>query len=96
MASWSSRAPRSQGGCNTHKESETQVTGAARTAGFLAAVSASGVIVNIDELIGAESLSQRYRFLNELASRTLSLQIVVYDDVCHLRLMAETQTWGAV
>lgn len=49
MASWSSRKPREQSECGTHKESEAQVTGAARTAGFLTAVSASGIIVDIDD-----------------------------------------------
>ena len=90
MASWSSAAPKEQSECGTHKESEAHVTGAARTAGFLTAVSASGIIVDLDELIGAESLSQRYRFLGAVASRAPSLKVVVHDDACHLRLMAES------
>jgi hypothetical protein len=54
-------------------------------------VSASGVVVDLDELIGVESLSQRYRFLARLAARLPTLKVVVRDDACHLRLMAESQ-----
>ena len=46
----------------------------------------------MDELIGAESLSQRYAFLARLAVRLPDLGTVVHDDACHLRLMAESQT----
>ena len=91
MASWSSARPRACSECQTHKETPAQVVAAARTAGFLTAVSESGVVVDLDELIGAESLSQRYRFLARLAARLPTLKIMVHDDACHLRLMAETQ-----
>jgi hypothetical protein len=91
MASWSSAGPRADSACQTHKETGTHVAAAARTAGFLTAVSSSGVVVDLDELIGAESLSQRYRFLARLAARLPTLSVVVHDDACHLRLMAESQ-----
>ena len=91
MASWSSAGPRERSSCSTHKETHSHIVAAARTAGFITAVSASGVVVDVDELIGAESLSQRYRFLARLALRLPSLNIVVHDDACHLRLMAESQ-----
>ena len=57
---------------------------AARTAGFLPAVSASGVVVHIEELIGAESLSQWHNFLCDLDG-------VVHDDACYLGRTAESQ-----
>ena len=90
MASWSSVGPKRCSECETHKESESHITAAARTAGFLTAVSASGVVLDICELIGAESLSQRYCFLANLAERWPDLKVVVHDDACHLRLMAES------
>ena len=48
--------------------------------------------MDVDELIGAESLSQRYAFLARLAGRLSDLKVVVHDDTCHLRLMVESQT----
>lgn len=95
MASWSSAGPRADSECKTHKETESHVAAAARTAGFLTAVSASGLVVDLDELIGAESLSQRYRFLARLVDRLPTLKVTVHDDACHLRLMAESQTQRA-
>ena len=89
MAAWSSKKPRQASTCQTHKEAEGDVPGAVRTAGYLTAVSASGVIVDVAEIVGAESLSQRYVFLAELATRAPNLRVVVHDDACHLRLMAE-------
>ena len=47
--------------------------------------------MDLDELIGAESPSQRYRFLARLAARVPTLKVIVHDDACHLRLMAESQ-----
>ena len=81
--------PRAGSRCATHKETDGHITAAARTAGFLTAVSASGIVVDVSELIGAESLSQRYCFLAQLAKRLPPLKIIVHDDVCHLRLMVE-------
>ena len=91
MASWSSAVPRANSACQTHKETPAHVVAAARTAGFLTAVSSSGVVVDLDELIGAESLSQRYRFLARVAERLPTLKVIVHDDACHLRLMVESQ-----
>ena len=67
------------------------MTAAARTARFLTAVSASGIIVHLEELIGAESLSQRYNFVCALASHVSTLSCIVHDDACHLGLMAKSQ-----
>jgi hypothetical protein len=82
VASSSSAGPRADSECKTHKETDTHVAAAARTAGFLTAVSASGVV--------AESLSQRCRFLARLAARLPTLKVVVHDDACRLRLIAES------
>ena len=94
MASWSSNGPRAASECSTHKETDAHITAAARTAGFLTAVSASGIVAHVDELICAESLSQRYRFLAIVAAHMPDLKIVVHDDACHLRLMAEANEKG--
>ena len=64
------------------------VPGASRTAGFLTAISAGGIIVHLGELIGAESLSQRYAFLADVAQCAPNLNVVVHDDACHLYFMA--------
>ena len=45
--------------------------------------------MHVDELICAESVSQRYQFLASVAAHMPALKIVVHDDACHLRLMAE-------
>ena len=44
LASWSSAQPRASSSCQTHKESEQHVAAAARTAGYLLAVSESGLL----------------------------------------------------
>ena len=49
MAAWSSIGPRSESDCSTHKESDAQITAAARTAGFLTAVSESGIVIDVGE-----------------------------------------------
>ena len=59
LSSWSSVSPKQASSCATHKESDKDVVAAARTAGFLFAISHSGLVVHLEELIGAESLSQR-------------------------------------
>ena len=51
-------------------------------------LSLQGMIVDIQELVCAESLSQRYCFLSRLASRWPQLAIVCHDDACHLKLFA--------
>ena len=50
--------------------------------------SLQGMIVDIQELVCAESLSQRYCFLSTLATRWPQLAIVCHDDACHLKLFA--------
>ena len=94
MASWSSNGPRAASECSTHKETDAHISAAARTAGFLTAVSASGIVAHVDELICAESLSQRYRFLAIVVFHMPDLKLVVHDDACHLRLMAEANQNG--
>ena len=42
LASWSSAQPRASSSCQTHKESEQHIAAAARTAGYLLAVTESG------------------------------------------------------
>ena len=63
MAPWSYLGPRAQSRCRKHKETDSYVATAARTAAFLTAGSESGIVVDLEELIGAESVSQRYRFV---------------------------------
>ena len=51
-------------------------------------VSCTGFVIDLHELIGAESLSQRYHFAARLADRLPLLTTLVHDDACHLALMA--------
>ena len=44
-------------------------------------------MVDLHELIGAESLSQRYHFTTILAHRLPELKTLVHDDSCHLFFM---------
>lgn len=46
-------------------------------------------MADLHELIGAESLSQRYRFATILAHRLPDLQTLVHDDACHLHFMCK-------
>ena len=46
-----------------------------------------GLVADLHELIGAESLSQRYHFVTMLAHRLPVLQTLVHDDACHLLFM---------
>ena len=67
----------------------------ARTAGFLFAVTESGLLLDVMELIGAESLSQRYHFTAQCAHRLPSLRCIVHDDSCHLKAMCLRQREGS-
>lgn len=96
LSSWSSVCPKQASSCATHKESDKDVVAAARTAGFLFAISHSGLVVHLEELIGAESLSQRYAFLLHVLQQFPDLQTVVHDDSCHLHFMAQSQKSGSV
>ncbi|CAK0808155.1 unnamed protein product, partial [Prorocentrum cordatum] len=80
MASWSSNGPRAASECSTRKETVAHIVAAARAAGFLTAVSASGILAHVEELMCAEPLSQRYRFLAIVAAHMPDLKIVVHDD----------------
>ena len=96
LSSWSSVRPKQASDCATHKESASDVAAAARTAGFLFAISHSGLVVHLEELIGAESLSQRYAFLLHLLQTFPHIDTVVHDDSCHLHFMAQSQKAGSV
>ena len=43
------------------------------------------------EIIGAESLSQRYHFAAQVAHRLPRLQTIVHDDACHLKAMCHKE-----
>ena len=82
--------------CSTHKESEKDAHAAARTAGYLLAVSESGLIFDMLEIIGAESLSQRYHFAAQVAHRQPRLRTIVHDDACHLKSMCQKEKQTSV
>ena len=84
-------SPFARSSCSTHKESPKEAHAAARTAGYLLAVSESGLIFDLLEIIGAESLSQRYHFLAQVASNLADLKTVVHDDACHLQAIAQRE-----
>jgi len=87
LAPWHSAQPREKSTCGTHKEGRKDAHAAARTAGFLFAVTESGLLLDVMELIGAESLSQRFHFAAQCAHRLPSLTCIVHDDSCHLKAM---------
>ncbi|CAJ1338621.1 unnamed protein product, partial [Effrenium voratum] len=91
LASWSSAGPKTKSECQTTKESARDVAGAARSAGFLLAITSSGIVAGLEEIIGAESLSQRYKFLVGLARLYEQFNIAVHDDACHLQAFAQSQ-----
>ncbi|CAK0817830.1 unnamed protein product [Prorocentrum cordatum] len=94
VASRSSNGPRAASECSTHKETDAHIVAAARAAGFLTAVSASGILAHVEELMCAEPLSQRHRFLAIVAAHMPDLKIVVHDDARRLRLVAEKSGEG--
>ena len=49
-------------------------------------LSSPGLVVDLHEVLCAESLSQRYCFMARLKSRWPELQVVCHDDACHLKL----------
>ena len=53
-------------------------------------MSQSGIIAGLQEIITAETLSQRYSFLAEMAEAEPALRGSVHDDNCHVRLFAKT------
>ena len=59
------------------------------------AVSESGNIGALHEVITAETLSQRYCFLAQVAIDMPELQTLVHDDACHVRVFSLCQTTGA-
>ena len=48
----------------------------------------AGLIGDLQELVRAESLSQRYCFISRLADRWDGLRIICHDDACHLKLFS--------
>lgn len=91
IGDWSSDAAKGKCSCKTHKESVSAVRTASRTAGFLMAVTSSGIVGALQELVTAETLSQRHCFLADIATKVPSLRIVVHDDACHMRVFALCQ-----
>ena len=72
-------------GCNNLKESQYELKNE-RTAGILALVSSCGLFVAVDELIGAESLTQVHLFLFAVffIAKVPPPKVLAYDDACHL------------
>jgi len=95
LGDWSSQASKRKCTCKTHKESMAAVRTASRSAGFLTAVSESGIIGALHEVITAETLSQRYCFLAQVAADMPELQTLVHDDACHVRVFSLCQATGA-
>ena len=91
LGDWTSDAVKKSCLCKTHKESVSAVRTASRSAGFLTAVSASGIVGALQEIITAETLSQRHCFLAEVATDIPELITVVHDDACHMRVFARCQ-----
>ncbi|CAK0853929.1 unnamed protein product [Prorocentrum cordatum] len=88
LGDWASREPKDKCSCKTHKESISAVRTSARSAGILTAVSETGVIGAFEEVITAETLSQRYCFLAKVAAAVPELKTLVHDDACHVRVFA--------
>ncbi|CAK0880615.1 unnamed protein product [Prorocentrum cordatum] len=86
LGDWASREPKDKCSCKTHKESISAVRTSARSAGILTAVSETGVIGAFEEVITAETLSQRYCFLAKVAAAVPELKTLVHDDACHVRV----------
>jgi len=74
--------------CSTHKEGSELYLRHCRSAGLQCACVSSGVIVQVGEVYGTESISQRYFFLADLLERYPELQVVVHDDACHVYAFA--------
>lgn len=68
---------------------EPTCTRARRTGGFLAACTSKGVVVDVVEFYGSESLSQRYLFVARLRQLFPHLNLIIHDDACHLRRFAD-------
>jgi hypothetical protein len=90
LSDWSSESAKTTCACKTHKESVAAVKTASRSAGFLLAVTESGLVAGLQEIITAETLSQRYSFLADMADAEPELKGTVHDDNCHVRVFART------
>ena len=90
LGDWSSESAKTTCSCKTHKESVAAVRTASRSAGFLMGVSSGGTIAGLGEIITAETLSQRYAFLAEMAEAEPELIGSVHDDNCHVKVFART------
>ena len=78
--------------CKTHKENNRAYANLIRQGrlnGWLIATTSSGLIVHAKPFVGAESVSQRYFFLAELAAKLPQLYVVIHDDACHVRRFAD-------
>ena len=82
--------------CNTHKETDSERQDCARTAGLLVACLSCGIITSMCEVLGCESLSQRYLFLSALVALYPELVAMVHDDACHLHKFCERRAHCSV
>lgn len=77
--------------CKTHKESSSgysKLVRQGRLSGWLIATTSNGIIVHAKPFMGAESVSQRYFFLAEIAAKVPELYVIIHDDACHVRRFA--------
>ena len=93
---WSSESAKTTCMCNTHEESVSAVKTSSSSAGFLIAATETGVIPGLKEIITAETMSQRYIFLAEMAEAEQELQGTVHDDNCHNMKFAKKTEAGSV
>jgi hypothetical protein len=83
--------------CKTHKhdvpkQSCKELPVFKRSGGFLVACASSGLILDLAEFLGAESVTQRYFFLARLLVTFPEISVVVHDDACHVRRYADSRS----
>ena len=77
--------------CRTHKETPSMTREHEKSAGLLVSCLSSGVVPSVREILGCESLSQRYMFVADLKELYPELSTVVHDDACHLHRFARAR-----
>ena len=78
--------------CNTRKSRDKRVK--MHTLGILLGMAPCGIVRIVSELFGSESISQVYGIVIEYISKIIDkieLEVLVYDDVCHLVAFALNQ-----
>ena len=68
--------------CRTHKMRRRLNR---RSGGWLVACSGDGMVLQAEEFLGGESLTQRAGFVAQCLHEYPSIQTVVHDDACHLQ-----------